>query len=141
MNERPLAPTTFQLLRAASAVAERLDGVLAPIGLSLSKFRVLSLLAEAGEPLPLHALADHAACVRSNITQLVDRLEAEKLVRRVPDARDRRSVRAELTPEGRRRHAAGARAVQEAEKELRSLLPKEDREALARLAGILADKC
>jgi DNA-binding MarR family transcriptional regulator len=37
------------------------------------------------------------ACVRSNITQLIDRMQAEGLVRRIPDPQDRRSVRAALT--------------------------------------------
>jgi DNA-binding MarR family transcriptional regulator len=60
--------------------------------------------------------------VRSNITQLVDRLEAEKLVTRSDDPRDRRSVRAELTAKGRERHAAGMRALDKVERHLLSRL-------------------
>ena len=64
--------------------------------------------------MPLRLLAEQCSCVRSNITQLVDRLEAEKLVRRADDPKDRRSILAELTPEGRSRHAAGLRALEAA---------------------------
>jgi len=43
--------------------------------------------------------------VRSNITQLMDRLEKDGLVRRRADRDDRRSVLAELTPAGTQAHA------------------------------------
>jgi len=48
----------------------------------------------------LSDLADNQHCVRSNITQLVDRLEQDGLVRRRHDPADRRGVLAELTPPG-----------------------------------------
>ena len=82
---------SFQLVVTLHAVVERLEEALEPLGLSLAKFGVLSRLAAAGEPLPLGTLAERCACVRSNITQLVDRLEAERLVMRADDPRDRRS--------------------------------------------------
>ena len=49
--------------------------------------------------------------IRSNITQLVDRLEADGLVKRTDDPADRRAVCAEVSALGRKRHAAGAKAV------------------------------
>ena len=76
------------------------EAALEPVGLSLAKFGVLARLASADEPLPLSTLAEEQACVRSNITQLVDRLEADKLVVRVDDPHDRRLVRAALTAGG-----------------------------------------
>jgi DNA-binding MarR family transcriptional regulator len=127
---------TFQVLDTLGAVASRLEAALEPAGLSLAKFGVLARLVAAGEPLPLSTLAERSACVRSNITQLVDRLESDKLVVRVPDPRDRRLVRAALTSEGRARHDAAARALAEAE----SALPPDLREALQRLAA-LSGRC
>src|SRR6185369_10364218 len=121
------APLSFQVLGAAAAVEERLDSVLAQVGLSLAKFKVLSRLAEAGEPLPLGSLAEHCSCVRSNMTQLVDRLEAEKLVERVNDPSDRRSVRAILTAAGRERQVEGVEVLREAEKEVFARLSEDDR--------------
>jgi len=48
-------------------------------------------------------LADELASTPRNITGLVDHLERDGLVERVPDSQDRRSVRARLTPAGRER--------------------------------------
>jgi DNA-binding MarR family transcriptional regulator len=127
------APLASQVLCAAGAVETHLESALAEVGLSLAKFRVLSRLAEAGEPLPLGGLAEHCSCVRSNMTQLVDRLEAEKLVERVNDPADRRSVRAALTPAGRERQTEGGSVLARAEGEIFARLSAEDREALSRL--------
>ncbi len=120
---------TVQILEALHAVEDGLEAALEPLGLSLAKLNVLCRLADAGEPLPLGALADRCACVRSNITQLVDRLEAEKLVKRSDDPRDRRSVRAELTPAGRSRQAAGLQALEKAEQAWAARVPRQHRES------------
>lgn len=133
MNERPVAPFSVQLIGALRAIEDQLEGALEPVGLSLAKLGVLARLAAAGEPLPLGTLAERCACVRSNITQLVDRLEAEKLVARADDPHDRRSVRAELTAEGRSRYTAGRRALEEAEREVLSRLPREQRGSLVEI--------
>src|SRR6476469_1837498 len=102
---------TFALLHAAQAVTDQLEGALNEHGLSMAKMSALSKLAEAGEPLTLSDLAARLSCVRSNITQLVDRLEGDGLVRRVNDSTDRRSVRAELTATGMEKQKAGAEAM------------------------------
>jgi len=127
----------FRVIGAAHEVEGRLEGALGAIGLSLAKLNVLKALAGTDEPLPLSHLADRCCCVRSNITQLVDRLEAERLVERLSDPADRRSVRAALTPAGRERHAEAARIVGETERQVFAGLGEEDRQALARLLGRL----
>ena len=100
----------FTVLQAAQCVQDRLEAALVPTGLSLAKLGALRHLAEANEPLALGQLAERIACVKSNVTQLVDRLEADGMVRRVPDPDDRRSVRALITDLGRQRHLAAGRA-------------------------------
>ncbi len=135
----PSVRLTIQILQAFSAVEGELEAALAPLGLSLAKLNVLTKLADARDPLPLGTLADRCACVRSNITQLVDRLEADKLVVRSDDAHDRRSVRAELTALGRSRQAAGLKALDDAESLLVERIPRRHRdsflEALQALRG------
>ena len=101
----------FSLLQTAEAVEARLEAAVSPIGLSLAKLAVLHLLAEAHQPLPLSQLAERQHCVRSNMTQLVDRLEKDGVVRRRADPDNRRSVRAALTPAGQRTHDAGMEAL------------------------------
>lgn len=130
MNEIPTGMLSVEILRTLHAVEDGLDAALAPLGLSLAKLGVLSKLVAAGEPLALGELAKRSACVRSNITQLVDRLEADKLVARSDDPNDRRSVRAELTDEGRARHAAGIAALKVAEASLLERLPGPHRASL-----------
>lgn len=121
------------LLGAMHAIESRLETALEPLGLSLAKFGALSKLQAAGEPMPLRTLADRCACVRSNITQLVDRLEADHLVVRMDDPRDRRSVLAVLTDEGRARYTAGLRALEAAERDLFAPLAEDQRQALLEL--------
>jgi DNA-binding MarR family transcriptional regulator len=132
-QEEPATSLSYALLSASGRVAERLESALEPLGLSLAKFGALSKLVAAGEPLPLSTLAERCACVRSNITQLVDRLETEGLVSRADDPHDRRSIRAELTDEGRRRQAAGVRAVEKVERGLLAHLPKPKQDSLVEL--------
>lgn len=75
----------FSFLNAGRAIEQRLEEALARVGLSLAKFGALTHLVEAGEPPNLSECAKKMTCVRSNITQLMDRLEADGLVRRVED--------------------------------------------------------
>lgn len=92
--------TLFTFLDAADRLYKRIADALGRVGLSYAKYEVLQYLCDAGGPVSLGELAEGQSCARSNITQLVDRLETEALVRRVADPDDRRGVRAELTSEG-----------------------------------------
>lgn len=139
MNNLTPGALAGRLLVSLHAVEARLEAALEPLGLSVAKFGVLAKLVAAGESLPLGTLAGRMACVRSNMTQLIDRLEADKLVRRVADPDDRRSIRAELTKEGKERHTAGLKAVEQAEREVFSGLPQKQRDILLQLLGSL--KC
>jgi DNA-binding MarR family transcriptional regulator len=127
----------FSLLQAAHAIEGRVEEALATVGLSGAKFAVLSQLANAGEPLTLSELAARVCCVRSNMTQLMDRLEADGLVRRVDDPADRRIVRAALTQSGAERQAVGTQHMQRIQTEFTAALPKSDRAALERVLAAL----
>jgi DNA-binding MarR family transcriptional regulator len=127
----------LDLLAAAHAIEARLEQGLATVGLSSAKHAVLSQLAQAGEPLTLSELASRVCCVRSNMTQLVDRLEAEELVRRIDDSGDRRIVRAAITPLGEERQAAGANQVQQIQSEFTAALRGTDGAALERALAAL----
>ena len=122
----------FSLVNAGRAIEQRLGEALARAGLSLAKFGALTHLMEAGEPLNLSECAKKMTCVRSNITQLMDRLEADGLVRRVKDPQDRRAVRAAVTRLGSARQAAGAKEVAKVQAELAKTLSGMDHGALLR---------
>ncbi len=55
---------------------------------------------QTDRPLSMRELAERMRCHPSNITGLVDRLEARGLVQRIPDPRDRRVKGLALTPIG-----------------------------------------
>jgi len=111
--------------------------VLAGVGLSLPKYSVLSELVAAGKPLSLSELATRLSCVRSNMTQLVDRLEADGLVKRVDDPSDRRAVKAMITAQGRDRQSAGATEVAKLHEEFSTRVGDADRDAVGRMLSAL----
>lgn len=133
-NDRQLM---FSLINAGHAVEQRLEEALTQVGLSLAKFGALTHLVEAGEPLSLGECATKMTCVRSNITQLMDRLEADGLVRRVEDPNDRRGVRAAVTPLGAKRQAAGAKEVAKVQAELAKTLNGMGHGALQRVLSAI----
>lgn len=128
---------TFSLLHAATTVGDRLESALGTVGLSVAKHSALTKLAEAGEPLTLSELAERLSCVRSNITQLVDRLEADGLVVRVDDPSDRRSIRAELTDLGREKREAGDEELAKVQREIAGQISGADLISLESALGAL----
>ena len=123
------------VLGAAEGLHARLEAALLAVGLSVPKFDALDQLIQAGEPMTLGSLAGRLQCVRSNVTQLIDRLEAEGLVQRGSCPEDRRAVRARVTPVGLERHAAGLEAIRVVQSDLAERLPPSER---ARLLELLA---
>jgi DNA-binding MarR family transcriptional regulator len=122
----------FSLIHAAHTIESRLEEALATVNLSGSKFAALSVLVSQDQPLSLSELAEKLTCVRSNVTQLVDRLEADGLAKRIDDTSDRRGVKAEVTKLGRERHAAGVRVVNKVHEEVNKRLSAVDPTALQR---------
>ena len=106
------------MLHAAHAAEAEVESRLSAVGLSLAKLMALKALADAGEPVPLGQLAERLSCVKSNITQLIDRLEADGLVARKSAPADRRTKLAALTAAGQRACEEGARVQRDAEREL-----------------------
>jgi DNA-binding MarR family transcriptional regulator len=127
----------FALIHAARVLEDRLEKALDSVDLSMPKFSVLSALSRAGRPQTLGDLAAHLSCVRSNMTQLVDRMEADGLVRRLSDPSDRRICLAELTPLGVERAAAGATLVAEVQSQFEATLSEEDRTVVGRVTAVL----
>jgi DNA-binding MarR family transcriptional regulator len=129
----------FAVLHASSVLEGRVESKLCEIGLSLAKLAALSRLAEAGGSLPLGQLAERLSCVKSNVTQLVDRLDADGLVSRAADTADRRSRLAVLTESGRRAHQQGAEILRAAERELFSALSPTETDQLHTLLAKITD--
>jgi DNA-binding MarR family transcriptional regulator len=125
------------LLHTASTVQTHAEMKLSAVGLSLPKLAALTALSEAGESMPLSQLAERLSCVKSNITQLVDRLEADGLVMRSADPNDRRGRLAVLTPAGRDAHKKGTQIYEDTERDLLAGFdPAEARQLAALMAKL-----
>lgn len=134
-----MAPTPpldlLAILHAAHAAENEVEAKLNTIGLSLAKVLALKAVADAGDSMPLGQLAERLSCVKSNVTQLVDRLEADGLVARQPDPHDRRTKLAVLTAAGRKAVKDGTRVQRETERDLLKRLTRDEAQQLRTLMG------
>jgi DNA-binding MarR family transcriptional regulator len=86
---------------AAKQIHDSMDRFADRHGLSESRLRVLTRLYYSPDrQLPLGALAEGSSVTPRTMTDVVDVLERDGLVKRVPDPSDRRSILAVLTEEG-----------------------------------------
>ena len=131
-DSAPGCALTLLLLDAARAVEARAEGALGEIGLSLAKLGALRHLVLAPEPLTLSQLAERHCCGKSNVTQLVDRLESDGLVARESDPDDRRTIRAMVTEAGRTAYARATVLLAEHERAIDAQLGSGPRAELAR---------
>jgi DNA-binding MarR family transcriptional regulator len=84
-------------------------------------------------------LAETLSCDASNVTGLVDRLEARGLVRRLPSANDRRVKVLQLTPAGARLRARLLKEMTGRSLPLSRLSPDQQR-ALVRILEALVER-
>jgi DNA-binding MarR family transcriptional regulator len=97
-----LARMAVDAVIAVAACTERdLDRHAAEFRISDAKLEVLEVLSCcSGRRTCLFSLGDRLGVTRPNITKLVDGLERQGLVERIPHPVDGRMVQAQLTPEG-----------------------------------------
>ncbi len=86
-------------VRTADLVFDRIGRLLRPLGVSSAGGLVLGLLRDHGTMSPSE-IGDRLIVTRATVTGLLDSLERRGYVRRVPNPRDRRSLRVELTDSG-----------------------------------------
>ena len=126
-TEQTAADEAWALLRGL-LVSTRRRFLAAASELELRPAQAGALLQmQPGSAMPMHELATMLGCDNSNVTGLVDRLEARGLVARRPYAEDRRVRHIVLTEEGvalRERVRAHVEVVPEA---IRSLSEKDQR--------------
>jgi len=120
------------IMESGRAIIMRLDRELEEAGLSGVKFWAVAQLIDNQSPLALSELARCMKSGKSNITQLVDRLEADGLARRVPHPDDRRSVLVEVTKEGRERFEEGIAIHRAVARQIMESFTPEEREQLAK---------
>ena len=98
----PRYPATLQLLRTAETVWNNSLQFFARWDLSPSQFNVMNLLVALPEGMSQVEVSRELIMHRSNVTGLIDRLEARGWVARQETPGDRRAYRVVLTPKGAR---------------------------------------
>lgn len=129
----PDAPWTL-LREAYHLLMKQRVEILRRFRLSPSEYAAVRLCAEA--PAMLSAIADEAGVTSAGATDVVDRLEARRLVRRLPDPKDRRAVLVALTPSGKRLYRDAQSTQRVVFREISRTLSLSEREAL--VTGVTA---
>ena len=103
------------IMRAQQVVLAAVDGALRPFGLTFARYEGLVLLLYSRRGvLPLGKMGPRLMIHPTSVTNIIDRLEHQGLVRRLPHPTDGRTTLAEITDEGRRLAKRATRAVNEA---------------------------
>ncbi|HVN51931.1 MAG TPA: MarR family winged helix-turn-helix transcriptional regulator, partial [Acidimicrobiales bacterium] len=121
------------LALSAKAMREWFEARLAERGGSLPIWIVLSQALDAPISLSQRELAARVGIGGATLVRHLDRLEAEGLVVRRRDDRDRRVTRVEITPAGRDRFVELAVVADDVDRELAALMSDEEQETLRRL--------
>lgn len=99
------------VMRVQQILLSSVDAILRPHGLTFARYEALVLLtfSRAGR-LPMRVMGERLQLHPTSVTNIVDRLQADGLVQRMPHPTDRRATLVEITEDGtaRMREATGA---------------------------------
>jgi MarR family transcriptional regulator for hemolysin len=109
---------TVQIVLAARRWRSMLDEKLRVIGTSAARMEALSTIDRAPWPSAQVEIANRMGIEKPTLTRMLDMLEADKLVERLPDPSDRRAKLIRLTPEGQKTLEAASQVASD----LRALL-------------------
>ncbi len=91
------------IMRVQQFLLSALDNALKPYEITFARYEVLVLLTFSRNGfLPLSKIGERLMVHPTSVTNAIDRLESQGLVRRAPDSIDRRKVLAALTPKGKK---------------------------------------
>lgn len=127
----------FLIARMRSIGSSRANHALKPLGLKVRSYSVLSLACEQLAPTQ-RELAEFLSLDPSQIVPLVDSLETEGLVRRMPDPADRRSKVISATEAGRELYGRARQATALSEAETLRALNEQERVQLRELLNRVA---
>lgn len=121
------AREAWQLLwRVMQANKPRFMSFAQEIGLAPMQLHALRLI-EPGDGVPMSSLAGKLFCDASNVTGIVDRLEARGLIERRPSPKDRRVKLLVLTEEGARLREIAYRQMSQPPPAIAALPPEHKR--------------
>jgi DNA-binding MarR family transcriptional regulator len=98
----PAMLAVTSIMRAQAILIAELDALLRPYELTFARYEALVLLTfSRSGALPLSKIGERLMVHPTSVTNTIDRLERQGYVRRRPNPRDGRGVRAEITESGR----------------------------------------
>lgn len=122
----------YLLKEASSALRAAMEAVLRPLGMSVTHYSCLELLAQR-PGLSNSELARGAFVTRQSMNVLLQTLERDGIVTRPAEAPVGKALPARLTPRGRRSLAEASAAVRSVELRMLSELGEDEREAASRV--------
>jgi MarR family 2-MHQ and catechol resistance regulon transcriptional repressor len=132
MTVEESADVWLVIRKASYWVHEHARDSVAATGLGVTDFAVLKALLFTG-PLPINVIGSKVLLTSGSITSAVDRLEAQGLVAREGDRKDRRSSLVRLTEVGRKRIRPASARHANRMAELVSVLSPSEQRTLVRL--------
>jgi DNA-binding MarR family transcriptional regulator len=134
LDTSPVA-VVARLGRAAALLDRGMNANFARYGLNRTDWDVLASLRRVGAPYRRSPTELYRALMRTSgaITHIVDRLEADGLVERIPDPADRRGLLVRLTRKGRALVDRAGPTHLDTERRMLAALTKQEQVELARL--------
>jgi DNA-binding MarR family transcriptional regulator len=131
------------VMRVHQIVLAAVEPALRPLGLTFARYEALVLLSFSRRgSLPMRVMGERLQLHPTSVTNIVDRLEADDLVRRAPHPTDGRTTLVSITEAGRAKLELATKAVTGAEFGLVGLSIGEQRELtrlLAKVRGAAGD--
>lgn len=125
------------IMRVQQILQSAVDTALKPHRLTFARFEALVLLSFARRSaLPMRVMGERLQLHPTSVTNIVDRLEADGLVKRMPHPSDGRATLVEITEPGRERLRAATKAVTEIDFGLRGLTGKQTEQLVELLTRV-----
>lgn len=131
--------SAMNLVRTGDLIVGRVAALVRKLDLTPASGLVLSILVDAGTPLPPHEIGRRLIVTRATVTGLIDSLARREFVHRLPNPQDRRSLLVEITPKGRRVVGAFRPLVHRRQRVWLEALSEKEQEALVELLGRIQD--
>ena len=133
---RTMAAVT-SVMRVQQILLSAVDGALRPHGLTFARYEALVLLSFSRHGrLPMRVMGERLQLHPTSVTNIVDRLQADGLVRRVPHPTDRRATLVEITDGGRAALEDATKAVTDVDFGLSGLTPEEETQLTTLLSQV-----
>ncbi|MGH3518229.1 MAG: MarR family winged helix-turn-helix transcriptional regulator [Haloechinothrix sp.] len=125
------------VMRVQQIIQSAVDGALKPHGLTFARYEALVLLTFSRRAsLPMRVMGERLQLHPTSVTNIVDRLEKDGLVKRVPHPTDRRTTLVEITEDGRNRHAQATAAVTGIDFGMQGLTPRQTQQLIELLTKV-----